>query len=72
MPTPFPRSDLAVSSLEGGYDETTISAFRFGSFGSKLAPTDKEFDALDLWMDSWTYLSFQVRGNQKFRDGMPI
>ena len=42
---PFSKSDLAVSSSEGGSDETTFSAFRFGSFGSKLAPTDKEFDA---------------------------
>jgi hypothetical protein len=44
-PVPFSKSDLAVSSSEGGSDETTFSAFRFGSFGSKLAPTDKEFDA---------------------------
>jgi hypothetical protein len=40
-PVPFLKSDLAVSSSE----ETTFSAFRFGSFSSKLAPTDKEFDA---------------------------
>lgn len=28
-PVPFLKSDLAVSSSEGGSDETTFSAFRF-------------------------------------------
>ena len=49
---PFSKSDLAVSSSEGGLDLTKQLSVP-GSFGSKLAPTDKEFDAppQDLRMD---------------------